>query len=97
MSLATGLTATGSTQGTALLLTAANNYVSTTAASTGVRLPDDGRFTDVSIRNGGANTLNIYPPVNYAIDGASVNAALTLGAGAYARVRRDANGNWWRV
>ena len=59
-----GLTATGSTNVTALVVGSGLNALSTTAANTGVILantlvPGD----DIYIYNGGASTLTVYPPV----------------------------------
>jgi hypothetical protein len=58
-----GLSATGTTQGTALALTTDLNYFSTVAATlnTGAKLPAAAAGRDVLVMNGGANPLNIYP------------------------------------
>jgi len=79
-SVATGLTAAGSATGDALVLTSFWNVVTTTAASTGVRLGSglDAAGAFVYIRNGGANTLSIYPNTGGTINGGSANAAITL-------------------
>jgi hypothetical protein len=81
-SVATGLVATGSTQATALPLTSQMNVLATTAASTGVILPVLERGDSVFIRNGGANSLSIYPPVGGVINALSANAAFALAAGS---------------
>lgn len=75
---ATGLVATGSTQATAFLLPAANNFVATTAASTGVILPPGNLGDEVVVFNGGANALSVYPPVGASINGGATNAAATV-------------------
>jgi len=67
-SVATGLVATGSTAATALLLGAANNFVTTSAASTGVMLPAGGAGDCVFIMNRAGQALTVYPPT-----GATVN------------------------
>ena len=59
--VATGLTAAGSTQGTALALAAEVNVVGTTAASTGVLLPPSEAGDIVEVYNQGANALAVYP------------------------------------
>lgn len=59
-SFASGLTATGSTQGGALLLPALVNRVTTAAASTGVLLPVSAAGLVVTVINRGANNLKIY-------------------------------------
>lgn len=83
---ATGLTATGSTAGTALLLTKNANEVTTVSAGTGVRLPSSGvnnvTGIPVVVFNRGANTLNVYPPSGGDIDGLGTDVAYTLAAGA---------------
>ena len=81
-SVATGLVAAGTTQATALALTSQTNVIGTAAASSGVILPVGLSGDTVFVRNGGANTVNIYPPVGGVINALSANAALTLAAGA---------------
>lgn len=77
-----GLTAAGSTQGTALVLTAAINEVTTTASSTGVVLPSVEAGTGpIWVANYGANTLSLYPPSGGQINRAGTNAAISMSAG----------------
>lgn len=81
-----GLTATGSTQAGALLITACSNLVTTTAASTGVRLPrtDESRVSSgdiLAVFNNGANALLVYPPVGFKIGTLSNNATISVAAG----------------
>jgi len=81
-SVATGLTATGTTQATALLLRSAINNFGTVGASTGARLPAGCAMGDeYVIYNGGAETLAVYPPVGGSINGGSTNAGVNLAAG----------------
>lgn len=75
---ATGLTATGSSQGTALALVASNNQVTTTAASTGVILPAVQGGEEVWVYNGGASSLSVYPPTGAAINSGAANAAFAV-------------------
>lgn len=56
-----GLTATGSSQSDALQLTADVNTISTTAASTGVKLPPCEKGAMIVVNNMGAQTLTVYP------------------------------------
>lgn len=72
------LTATGTTQATALLLGAVNNYVGTTAASTGVQLPSVGLGDSIVIGNAGASTLSVYGQTGDTIDGGAANAAFSV-------------------
>jgi len=75
---ATGLTAAGSTQATALALPAANNFIATAAASTGVILPPGNAGDFVFVYNGGASTVTVYPPVGGTINNLSANTGLAL-------------------
>ncbi len=65
----------GTTQGTALLLTRPINNVTTVAASTGVILPAATPGMRIIVRNGGSNSLNIYPASGAQINTLGTNAA----------------------
>ena len=72
------LTATGTTTADALQLSAVHNRVSTTAASTGVKLPTCETGAVMTVSNDGASTLTVYPQSGTTIDGsASVSIATT--------------------
>jgi hypothetical protein len=89
------LTATGSTQNTALALSAINSVVTTTAASTGVRLPlrvDVGGLYFVA--NLGANALTIYPGTGESINALSANTGLSLAAGSKAVLIKTSATRW---
>ena len=77
-SLATALTAAGTTQAAALALTASINVVTTAAAGSGVRLPDMPVGAECIIINRTANTFNIYPQTGDVIDALAANAATTI-------------------
>jgi len=85
-SVATGLTATGTTITDALQLTAFTSVLSTVAASTGVKLPPLWPIGQIGfVQNNGANALNIFPPtatikLNGGTDGAAVTTAAAAGA-----------------
>ena len=72
------LTAAGSTQADALALPAANNFISTAAASTGVILPPGNAGDWIFVYNGGANSVTVYPPVGGTINNLSANTGLAL-------------------
>lgn len=72
-SVATGLVAVGTTAATALQLGAVNNFVTTSAASTGVMLPAGGAGDMVFIMNRAGQALIVYPPT-----GATVNATTSF-------------------
>lgn len=76
--VANNLTATGSTQGTALPLPATINRFTTVAASAGTILPLMNPGDYVSIYNAGANALSVYPPVGGTINQASANTPYSL-------------------
>lgn len=80
-----GLTATGSTQGTALALPSDFNIFTTVAASTGSILPATGyqyQVTDtIIVVNHGANAMNVYPPTGGTIGTAAANTALAVPSG----------------
>lgn len=75
---AVGLTATGSTQATALQLSAVANTIGTTASSTGVKLPPCEAGALVFIYNAGAQTLTIYTNET---TGVTINAAVAGATG----------------
>ena len=75
---ATALTATGTTQATALQLSAVMNALGTTAASTGVKLPPCEAGAVVYVYNGGANTLQVYSNES---TGVTMNAAVAGSTG----------------
>ena len=92
--VANGLTAAGSTQGTALKLASVNNVVTTAAASTGVQLPSMGTGDAIVVANLGANALLVYPVTGGAIQTGAANAGFSVGAGKTAVfIARDASGN----
>jgi len=78
------LTAAGTNAATALQLSAVINRVSTTAASTGVKLQTSQTGAFVLVANDGASTLTVYPQTGTTIDGnASVTIATTKRCGFY--------------
>lgn len=92
------LTATGTTQATALALPSDWNLFTTVAASTGCILPANGsnvNMTDVYIvMNHGANTLSVYPPTGGKIANGSANAAFSVAANKMATFVNIGSGNW---
>ena len=97
-----GLTATGSTQGTALPLPSDFNIFNTVAASTGTVLPPASfqyQITDTVITvNHGANPLTVYPPTGGKIGTSATNAGLAVPSGKTAwflLVDTTAGANIW--
>ena len=76
---ATGLTAAGTTQGTALTISADANFVSTVASGSGVILYN-GMIGDSCFvyNDGGTNALTVYPPVGSKINGLATNGGFLL-------------------
>ena len=68
---ATGLVALGTTAATALQLSAVFNAITTSAASTGVKLPPTEVGAMVGIRNDSGQTVAVYPYDT----GSTINAA----------------------
>lgn len=93
-------TAAGSTQGTALAILPATDYVqvTTAAASTGVRLPSTAEGSVVGdelyITNNGANAVLVYPGTGEFINGLAVNTGFSVAAGAGAFVTRRSPTLW---
>jgi len=89
----TGVTATGSTQGTAYALVSSFTLFSTVAASTGAILPAASGAEDHLLYNGGAQTLTVYPATGQTINGGAANAGVSVPAGKSARF--TAAGTQW--
>jgi hypothetical protein len=79
----TGVTATGTTQATAVPAYGDLVVVTTAAASTGVIMagPAFGPGDTQTIINQGANAVLVYPPVGGTINALSANAGFSVGAG----------------
>ena len=58
---AVGLVATGTTAADALQLNVSNNTITTSAASTGVKLPPCETGAEMIIRNDSGQTITVYP------------------------------------
>lgn len=69
-----GISAAGTTQATARLLINGINKISTAAASSGVILQTADIGTSQIVFNGGANPVNVYPPVGYSINSLPANS-----------------------
>lgn len=80
-SATSGITAAGSTQGTATALTTTINKIDTASSNTGVVLPNATGSTFIVI-NDGANAVKVYPPSGGQIDYLGTNNALEMPAGS---------------
>ena len=91
----TGLTAAGSSQATALAITADVNVFGTVASGTGAILAfNDG--ARIVVRNGGANALLVYAPVGGTMNSSS-NGSLSVATTKNAEfISRDGR-NWYSI
>jgi hypothetical protein len=80
-SVATGISAAGSTQGTATALAKDINVVSTVSAGQGVVLPTAVAGMRITVMNTSATAVNVYPASGGAINSGATNAAYSLAAG----------------
>jgi hypothetical protein len=74
------VTAAGTFQSNATLLSNNINIVTTAPTSSGVKLPIAVAGYRIIIRNNTANTINVYPNTGSEINGGSINVPVTLGA-----------------
>jgi hypothetical protein len=79
--VSTAVSAAGTTQGTATVLTTSLNNVTTVAAGTGVILPTTVAGLRITVRNGHANALAVYPTGTTTINALGASAAYSLPAG----------------
>jgi hypothetical protein len=92
------LTATGTTNADALQLNATINRVTTTAASTGVKLlvPESG--TQMAVINSGANSLTVYPGTGVTINALTVTTGgFAVAAGGRALFVGTSSTNWFAI
>ena len=77
----TGLSAAGTTQGTATAITKQMNEFTTVAAGTGAILPSPEQGEFIFVQNSGANAMNVYPASGHSINALAANAAFSLEVG----------------
>ena len=77
-SIASGLSAAGTTQATATALTRATNVVTTCAQLAGVRLPVCGAGDRIHVANNTAVNLLVYPPTGGSLSGRTANLGAVL-------------------
>jgi hypothetical protein len=76
-----GAVATGTTQGDAAQLKGEINVLQTVPAGAGVILPSIGGGSQCSVKNFGANSVNIYPQIGGEIDVLGINNPFVLLSG----------------
>ena len=93
--VATGLTATGTTLGTALGLKADTNVFGTVASGTGATLPSCEIGDSCEVYNGGANSLTVYPDTSSVqINALAAGSGFLLGTNTMAYARRVTTTRW---
>jgi len=93
----TGISASGSTQGTGTILTKQINVVPTVAAGQGVVLPVAVAGMIIFITNTSANTLLAYPPSGGTINTLAVNAGLSMPPGSTLQYLAPTTSQWYTV
>ena len=96
-SVGTGISAAGTTQGTATAITKEMNVVSTVAIGAGVILPTAVAGMAITITNLSANTLLVYPHSGGDINGGAANAAYSQPAGATLQFIAPTTTDWYTV
>lgn len=95
------LTATGTTQGTALPIVTTFSIVATVAPNTGLILPSTTTTPysgqKLTIRNDGVNVLNLYPGVGGQINSLGANVPLTIAPSNIANVVASSLTQWYSV
>lgn len=76
--MSAALTAAGTTQTDATLMSAGQNYFGTVTSSTGGKLPAVNVGDSVYVINGGASTLSVYGQLGESITNGSANAAFSV-------------------
>lgn len=94
-SIATGLTAAGTTISDALDLVADTNLISTCASGAGVQVPSCEIGDSVEIYNGGANACKIYPDTSSVqFNSLTAGSAFSLGVNTMCYLRRVTATRW---
>jgi hypothetical protein len=96
-SVGTGISAAGSTQGTATALTKEMNIVSTVSSGQGVVLPTAVAGMMLTITNTSANSLLVYPASGAAINSLASNAGYILQASGTLQFIAPTTTQWYTV
>jgi hypothetical protein len=96
-SVGTGISAAGSTQGTATILSKEINIVSTVASASGVQLPTAVAGMVVTITNTNANSLLVYPAASSYINTLAINVGFTQPSGATIQFIAPTTTQWYTV
>ena len=94
-SIATGLTAAGTTMTDALDLTADTNVIGTCASGAGVQLPSAELGDSCEVYNGGANACTVYPDTSSVqINALTAGNGFLLGTNTMCYCRRITSTRW---
>jgi hypothetical protein len=94
----TSLTATGTTQATALELVNADNDVTSVSSGAGVKLLSTASAGDMlSVFNSGANPLKVYPDLASQINSLPVNIPMALSPSTGCVFKRVSTTKWFGV
>ena len=96
-SVATGVSAAGSTQGTATAVTKDINVISTVSSGQGIVLPTAVAGMVLIVNNTSATNMNVYPATGAAINSLATNAAYTHVAGASLQYYAVSSTQWYTV
>jgi len=80
-SIRSGVTAAGANSAAATVVTQDIIFVSTAAASTGIRISKAERGRMVLVANGGANAVLVYPPTGGTLNGGATDAGVSVPVG----------------
>jgi hypothetical protein len=92
-----GLSAAGTTQGTATAITKQTNQFTTVAASSGAILPSPEQGEFIFVANAGASAMNVYPASGHSINALANNAAFSLAVGKNALFWAATSSKWYAL
>ena len=96
-SVAGTVTAAGTTQGDATVLTKTVNMITTATASQGVKLPSAAAGLTIKVINTTAVTIVVYPNTSDVIDGGTVNVGVNLSPYSSVELVAQDDTDWYRV
>ncbi len=96
-SIGVGISAAGSLQGDATVLTKSLNHVGTVSSGQGVRLPAPEAGEIVLIANQGANAVNVYPASGHSINALSANTAISMASDSRKLFFAVTSTNWYAL
>lgn len=97
VSATNGITAAGTTQGTAAALPSVMNRITTAAVGTGVVLPTSAAGMQVIVYNAGANSVSVYPAGTDTVNSGAAGAAFAVAAGKNATFGCPVAGAWHAI